>query len=155
MAKKDIIPGSPQWESVCRQCGLCCLVKYGDKDGNVYLTNVACDNMDLKTGKCSCYSSKVAERGDNESGCLAHNGGKLDMESLKNDYLVPANCAYVQKFVGPNKFKPIDIRTLDLVHEKDVQESLKEHLMKGTWKLFKYNPHVNERIRDAFKDKKK
>ncbi len=147
MVKNEIIPGSPAWEEVCRKCGLCCLVKYIDTDGNVFLTRVACDNLDLETGKCKCYCSDVGRRGTGVAGCKAHNGGELNFESLKNDYLVPGCCAYVQRFVLKNRLPVPDIRSLDLVHEQDVASygrPLSEYVIGDSWSQFKYNPHVNK-----------
>ena len=159
MKKCEIIPGSPAWEDVCRKCGVCCLVKYIDACGNIFLTRVACDNMDLATGKCTCYSADVEKRGTAKSGCVAHNGGVLNLQSLKNDYLVPGCCAYVQRFVGKNRLRTPDIRKLNLVHEHDVINSdhpeLSEYIIPDSWRQFKYNPHINKNPAMILRQKEK
>ena len=144
-----ILPSSPAWEVVCQQCGLCCLVKYIDEYGDFYLTRVACDNLDLQTKKCKCYDSKVENRGDLKTGCAAHNGRRLDYETLHNDYLVPACCPYVKRFVGPNRMKQPNLSGVDLIYESDIDGTLHDYILADSWRLFKYNPHVNKAAKEA------
>lgn len=144
--KKGIItvlplPGTKEWEEICKYCGLCCLVKYRNEFGEVFLTRVACDHLDLNTGKCKCYDPNVAERGDTATGCRAHDGETLNERTLKYDYIVPASCAYVQKFLGPircSKRMP-NIQLSECVHESDVTGRLSDYVIPNTHVLFKYN----------------
>lgn len=50
-SNKNIIEGTPEWESICECCGICCLLKYCDEYGNLYLTNVRCAALDKDTHK--------------------------------------------------------------------------------------------------------
>ncbi|MCK5727775.1 MAG: YcgN family cysteine cluster protein [Methylococcales bacterium] len=48
-----------EWESLCDSCGKCCLVKLEDEDTEaVYFTQVVCDLIELKTGRCSQYENR-------------------------------------------------------------------------------------------------
>lgn len=75
-----------QWEALCDGCGQCCLHKVEDADtGEVYMTNVACKLLDLKTARCSDYRHRRAQVPD----CLRltrRNAGSLDW--------LPDTCAY-------------------------------------------------------------
>ena len=150
MAKRDIIPGSPQWEDICVRCGLCCLVKYRDDLGNTFLTNIRCDMLDPETGNCGCYNADVKNRNSNGDSCAKHNGSTLNFETLHNDYVVPSFCAYVQKFGNHDLLKKCskrpDINLKKTVSEKDVpNEEIPNHVIPGSNKFFKYNPPVNIR----------
>ena len=75
-----------QWESLCDGCAKCCLQKLEEEDNRkIYYTNVACAQLDPKTGKCSSYDDR-ANRAPN---CVS-----LNMEELDDPYWLPSTCAY-------------------------------------------------------------
>jgi uncharacterized cysteine cluster protein YcgN (CxxCxxCC family) len=75
-----------EWESLCDNCGKCCLHKLEDEDtGKIVFTSVACRLINLNTCRCTRYNERtklVAE-------CLDIR--KLEVE--KYNWL-PATCAY-------------------------------------------------------------
>src|SRR3990170_4039639 len=75
-----------QWEALCDGCGRCCVHKLEDEDtGILYPTNVACELLDRRSGRCTDYRHRKARVTD----CVTLDRGKLD--SL--DWL-PETCAY-------------------------------------------------------------
>lgn len=82
-AMKDMTP--EQWESLCDNCGRCCLHKLEDEDsGELAYTNVVCRMYDMKACQCSDYKNrrKVVE------GCLKLSAGFIPVDWL------PETCAY-------------------------------------------------------------
>lgn len=76
---------SEQWESLCDNCGRCCLNKLEDEDtGEVVYTNVVCRMYDMKACQCSDYQHRIK----NVDGCL-----KLSPDFIPVDWL-PTTCAY-------------------------------------------------------------
>ena len=75
-----------EWESLCDNCGKCCLHKLEDEDtGKIAFTSVACRLINLNTCRCTRYNERtklVAE-------CLDIR--KLDVENYN---WLPATCAY-------------------------------------------------------------
>ena len=75
-----------EWESLCDNCGKCCLHKLEDEDtGKIAFTSVACRLINLNTCRCTRYNERtklVAE-------CL--DIIKLDVENFN---WLPATCAY-------------------------------------------------------------
>ena len=75
-----------EWESLCDNCGKCCLHKLEDEDtGKIAFTSVACRLINLNTCRCTRYNERtklVAE-------CLDIR--KLDFENFN---WLPATCAY-------------------------------------------------------------
>lgn len=76
-----------EWESLCDGCGQCCLNKLIDEDTDeIYFTNVACDQLNLKT----CLQCRNYERRfELEEDCI-----KLTRENLVTFEWLPPTCAY-------------------------------------------------------------
>lgn len=151
----SVLEGSPEWESICEQCGMCCLVKYCDAFGNIYITNVRCAGLDKDTHKCKCYSADMKTRDNGCENCIALGGMRVTRETLNNSYPVPSFCPYVQKFCKNKKSKKIKQRPYidwkKTVCETEIEDSLEKHVISGSNKYFKYNPHVNKQIHEKLK----
>lgn len=81
-----------EWESLCDNCGKCCLNKLEDeKTGEVHFTSAACKLINLKTCRCTRY----ADRTRLVPRCL-------DLKQLKTDafHWLPSTCAYRLLFEG-------------------------------------------------------
>ncbi len=50
-----------EWESLCDNCGKCCLNKLEDEDtGEIAFTSVVCDLIDLESCRCSRYNERCS-----------------------------------------------------------------------------------------------
>lgn len=154
-----IIEGTPEWENICEQCGICCLIKYFDDLGNIFLTNVRCAALDKDTHKCKCYAADMDSRDNGCESCIALGGTRMTRETLNNDYPVPSFCPYVKKFCKntPSKraMRRPNIDWQNTISETEMQpeDSLANHVIPGSNKFFKHNPHVNKRNHEIFKVK--
>ena len=75
-----------EWESLCDNCGKCCLHKLEDEDtGEIAFTRVACRLINLNTCRCTRYNERIKLVAE----CLDIR--KLDIE--KYNWL-PSTCAY-------------------------------------------------------------
>ena len=75
-----------EWESLCDGCGQCCLHKIIDSNTDeLYFTNVACNQLNIKTCRCRHYE----QRFEYEQGCI-----KLTRENLETLNWLPQTCAY-------------------------------------------------------------
>ena len=151
MDKNIIVEGSPEWESICDQCGMCCLVKVNDALGNVYLTDVRCAALDKETHKCKCYAPDMAHRDNGCLNCAELGGTCVTRFALNNDYLVPSFCPYAQKFckdksirIAPKKRPNIDWGKTISETELGKNESLVGHIIPDSNEYFRYNPAVNK-----------
>ncbi len=154
---KNIIEGTPEWESICEQCGMCCLIKYCDNFGNVFLTNVRCAALDKDTHKCKCYAPNMDSRDNGCENCIALGGTPVTRETLNNDYPVPSFCPYAQEFcknpkVKKHKKRPnIDWANTISETEMEYGDLLSAHIIPGSHKYFQHNPHVNKARHDLCK----
>jgi len=106
---------SDEWESLCDNCGKCCLVKLEDEDTEeIYFTNVVCDLIVLDNCRCSRY----LERCTLVPECL-----DLKQEANFKDYTwLPKTCAY--RLLADGKplpsWHPLITNDSDSVHEAGV-----------------------------------
>ncbi len=157
LSNKNIIEGTPEWESICECCGICCLLKYCDENGNLHLTNVRCAALDKDTHKCKCYAADMDSRDNGFDNCIDLGGMLVTRETLNNDYPVPSFCPYAQKFcesplVKKYKKRPnIDWQNTISETEMADGDALANHVIPGTKKFFKHLPCVNCKLHENMK----
>ncbi len=75
-----------EWESLCDNCGKCCLHKLEDEDsGEIFYTSVVCDLIDLDSCRCTRYRERCTLVPD----CL-----DLKQHNFAGFNWLPATCAY-------------------------------------------------------------
>ncbi|QLB13078.1 hypothetical protein EV697_102236 [Bisgaardia hudsonensis] len=77
-----------EWEALCDGCGKCCYRKFIEGRGKrerLYFTRIACNLLDLETGKCGNY----LKRFEIEDDCT-----KLTKKNLPDFAWLPKTCAY-------------------------------------------------------------
>jgi len=75
-----------EWESLCDNCGKCCLNKLEDEDtGDIFFTSVVCNLIDLNTCRCTRY----AERTTLVPECI-----DLKQHDFVEYTWLPSTCAY-------------------------------------------------------------
>ncbi len=83
-----------EWESLCDGCGQCCLNKLQDADTDeIYFTNVACNQLNIKTCQCRNYERRF----EYEEDCI-----KLTRDNLPTFSWLPPSCAYRVLAEGKN-----------------------------------------------------
>lgn len=97
-----------QWETICKRCGLCCLVKMqigANKHAGTFYTNICCDAFNPVTRQCTMYSNRLTRK--------KHDCKKVDINVILNGKLIPRTCGYVEYIFGPAPFKIfVDWRTV-------------------------------------------
>ena len=80
----EMSPG--EWESLCDGCAKCCLHKIEDEDnGEIFYTDVACNQLDLDSCQCKNFSKRT----DLVDDCI-----ELTKEKLASLKWLPQSCAY-------------------------------------------------------------
>jgi uncharacterized cysteine cluster protein YcgN (CxxCxxCC family) len=75
-----------EWESLCDGCGQCCLLKVEDEDtGRIFLTELACRLLDLRSCRCRDYGNRHASVPD----CVV-----IDKDNVRGISWLPESCAY-------------------------------------------------------------
>ncbi len=111
-----------EWESLCDNCGKCCLHKLEDEDtGKIHYTSVACDLINLKSCRCTRYS----ERCNLVPDCL-----DLTQHDFAEYNWLPTTCAY--KLLAEGKdlplWHPLISGNSETVHKAGV--SIRSYAMK-------------------------
>lgn len=116
-----------EWEALCDGCGKCCYRKFIEGRGKrkrLYFTRIACNQLDLSTGKCGHYAKRFSLEPD----CT-----KLTKANLADFTWLPSTCAYRLLYENkplydwhplitgdPNSTLQAHIPIANGVHEKDV-----------------------------------
>jgi uncharacterized protein len=75
-----------EWESLCDNCGKCCLHKLENEiTGKITFTNVACRLINLKTCRCTQYEDRTK---------LVTNCLDLQQYDFAKSNWLPSTCAY-------------------------------------------------------------
>lgn len=116
-----------EWEALCDGCGKCCFRKFISGRGRkekLYYTRIACNQLDLTTGKCTNYQQRFRI----ETDCT-----KLTKANLAEFHWLPDTCAYRLLNEGkplpawhplltgdPNSVAKYNHLIQNGIHEKDV-----------------------------------
>jgi uncharacterized cysteine cluster protein YcgN (CxxCxxCC family) len=83
---------SDEWDSLCDGCAKCCLHKIEDgNDGEIFYTNVACNQLNLSSCQCKNFSKRTVLVDD----CI-----ELTKEKLASLNWLPKSCAYRLLYEG-------------------------------------------------------
>lgn len=80
----DTIDEKP-WDSLCKQCGRCCLEKLEDGRGKIIYTQEACQYLDCETMRCTIYE----RRAELNPLCV-----QLTPELVPELHWLPPDCGY-------------------------------------------------------------
>jgi len=110
-----------QWESICRRCGKCCLIKLEDEDtGKVYYTNVICRYFDEEKMCCSVYEKRC----ELVPTCL-----KLSPKNVDKLAWMPKTCAYRELFENNPSAVKTTIKGRVIKETKVKEEDLEDYIV--------------------------
>ena len=106
-----------EWESLCDGCGLCCYEKIIEGHGKrvkIHFTRIACNLLDLKTGKCSNYCHRFE---------IVPECTKLTPKKLQTFDWLPPTCAYRLLYEGKKlpDWHPLVSKNPDSVAKSGIQ----------------------------------
>jgi len=103
-----------EWESLCDRCGQCCLLKVEDEDsGKIFLTELACRLLDVRSCRCRDYADRHASVLD----CVV-----ITPENSRTLGWLPESCAYrrLAEGRGLEWWHPLVSGDADTVHHAGI-----------------------------------
>jgi len=83
----DAFNNDDYWDSLCRQCGLCCFEKLEDERGTIFYTQTPCRYLDVTTRRCKVFERRF----EINPSCV-----KLTPELVSTLRWLPGDCGYRQ-----------------------------------------------------------
>lgn len=93
----DAINDDNQWDSLCRQCGLCCFEKLENERGTIFYTQTPCRYLDVNTRRCKVFERRF----EINPSCM-----KLTPELVATLHWLPNDCGYRQAAVQLSPMEP-------------------------------------------------
>jgi len=121
-------------ESLCRQCGLCCHIKAGLRDGTFVVHPAVICKFQNTDGTCTVYHERFALNPD----C------KSLQEMVDQDYVLPEGCPYTHLRPGYKGAK--------VVSEEEFDRITLEEIVKGNYNIVRIlddiyrNPNATHKI---------
>ena len=112
-----------EWESLCDNCGRCCLHSVQDgKTGKIKLLAVACRYLDISTCRCLVYKDRFSYERDCEA---------LSPDRINRIKKLPYSCAYRSLVEGRKlgSWHPLVSGDPNKVHEAGI--SVKDKVVSG------------------------
>ena len=103
-----------EWEQLCDGCGRCCLNKLEDWDnGEIYFTNIACNELNCETCQCKNYDSRFELVPD----CI-----DLTPQKVAQLQWLPPTCGYRLVYEGKDLYDwhPLKSGDRDSVHKAGI-----------------------------------
>jgi len=76
------------WDSLCKQCGLCCFEKLENERGTIFYTQTPCRYLDVNSRRCKVFERRF----EINPGCV-----KLTSELVPALHWLPRDCGYLQQ----------------------------------------------------------
>ncbi len=112
-----------EWESLCDQCGICCLQKVEDADtGGIKTIGLSCEFLDTETCRCLVYDDRRVVNPD----CIV-----LTPDSIAQKKWLPDTCAYRRILEGKQlePWHPLVSNDPDSVHQAGI--SIRDKVISG------------------------
>ena len=110
-----------EWESICRHCGKCCLIKLEDEEsGEIYYTDVVCRYFDEEKMSCTVYDKRC----ELVPTCL-----KLSPKNVDKLAWMPETCAYRELFEKEKKTIKTTIKGRVISETEVSEDELEDHIV--------------------------
>ena len=114
-----------EWESLCDQCGICCLQKIEDENtGEIKIIGLSCEFLDTEHCRCLVYADRKLLNPD----CIL-----LTPQTIVQKKWLPDTCAYRRLAEGRKleRWHPLISNDPDAVHDAGI--SIRNKVVSGIY----------------------
>lgn len=120
---KELSEMSPQqWDSICKCCGVCCMIKLDMGFRGTAYTNICCSHLDRETKLCNIYQNRISQK--------AGNCKKVTLDIVMNGELLPDSCGYREYIFGPVQYPArVNFATIEGITDKKLSRMKSAQLL--------------------------